>query len=350
MKVSIVMPIYNSELYLADAINSILSQEFTDFELLLIDDCSTDSSPKICDHFSNIDDRVRVHHSIVNGGICRSRNIGLDLATGEYVAFCDDDDIYLGGLLKDNYEMAVRTNADMIKYGRQLVDILKDGTVVRSKETKGFGFHVYNGTEKFDDYYQVRSKGYLTNVWNGIYRLSIIRDNNVRFDESMRFGSEDMEFSIHIFSLASIVAINPNTYYKHFRRDASSTSRKFNENKIVSMVKTAEREQIFLKNMPQNLNNTIDKNRIIAETIRNIITIQLLHEDCPYTLEEKANVIRDIKNNPYFEISYEKAVVHRTFKIDKKSWLVNKLLKNSNYKLLLFILNLYKNVHGDRWV
>ena len=91
LTISVIVPVYNTELYLHRCIDSILSQTFTDFELLLINDGSTDRSGEICDEYAGKDKRVRVFHK-ENGGVSSARNIGLDEARGEWIAFVDSDD------------------------------------------------------------------------------------------------------------------------------------------------------------------------------------------------------------------------------------------------------------------
>ena len=90
-KISVIVPVYNVEKYLPRCIDSILSQTFTDFELLLIDDGSPDNCGKICDEYAAKDSRVRVFHK-PNGGVSSARNLGLDNARGEWIAFIDSDD------------------------------------------------------------------------------------------------------------------------------------------------------------------------------------------------------------------------------------------------------------------
>lgn len=89
--ISVIVPVYNVEKYLPRCIDSILVQTFTDFELILIDDGSIDSSGKICDEYAKIDSRIRVFHK-ENGGVSSARNVGLDNAKGEWICFCDADD------------------------------------------------------------------------------------------------------------------------------------------------------------------------------------------------------------------------------------------------------------------
>ena len=89
--ISVIVPVYNTEKYLHRCVDSILAQTFTDFELLLIDDGSTDSSGAICDEYAQKDSRVRVFHK-ENGGVSSARNLGLDKAKGKWVTFVDSDD------------------------------------------------------------------------------------------------------------------------------------------------------------------------------------------------------------------------------------------------------------------
>ena len=90
-KISVIIPVYNAEVYLHRCVDSLLSQSFKDFELLLVDDGSVDSSADICDEYANGDERVRVFHK-KNGGVSSARNLGLDNARGEWVVFVDADD------------------------------------------------------------------------------------------------------------------------------------------------------------------------------------------------------------------------------------------------------------------
>src|SRR5690606_27273688 len=90
-KVSVIIPVYNAEKYLRECIDSVLAQTFDDFELLLINDGSTDGSGKICDEYAQKDARVKVFHK-ENGGVSSARNLGLDNAKGEWITFIDSDD------------------------------------------------------------------------------------------------------------------------------------------------------------------------------------------------------------------------------------------------------------------
>ena len=121
-KVTVVIPVYNKEKYLCGSISSILSQTYENFELLLIDDGSTDNSPEICDEFTNKDARVRTIHK-ENGGVSSARNLGIESAEGSYITFLDADDELFPTALADMYFAAVENKADIAVGGIQNVSI-----------------------------------------------------------------------------------------------------------------------------------------------------------------------------------------------------------------------------------
>ena len=124
-KISVIVPVYNTEKYLHRCIDSILSQTFTDFELLLINDGSKDRSGAICDEYAAKDNRVRVFHK-ENGGVSSARNLGLDSAYGEYIIFLDSDDYWLNNMaLELLYNTAIKFGLDIVRGEYKAVN--KDG-------------------------------------------------------------------------------------------------------------------------------------------------------------------------------------------------------------------------------
>ena len=102
-QISIIVPVYNVEQYLQSCIDSIITQTYTDWELLLVDDGSPDRSGEICDEYAKKDNRIRVFHKR-NGGVSSARNLGLDKAQGEWVTFIDADDYILSDFIKGLYK------------------------------------------------------------------------------------------------------------------------------------------------------------------------------------------------------------------------------------------------------
>ena len=137
-KISVIVPVYNTEKYLHHCIDSILSQTFIDFELLLIDDGSKDSSGTICDEYAAKDNRVRVFHK-ENGGTSSARNMGLDNARGEYITFVDSDDWIDTTMYESMYSLAIEKKVDAV-----YCDIILH---LEHEQTE---YHSYNN--KFEDH------------------------------------------------------------------------------------------------------------------------------------------------------------------------------------------------------
>lgn len=129
--ISVIVPVYNAEKTLRRCVDSILSQEFRDFELLLIDDGSKDESPIICDEYARKDSRIRVFHK-PNGGVSSARNVGLDNAQGEWVTFIDSDDMISCGYLDD----VIEHKEDMIikgykrRFGKTIIESLSTQDII----------------------------------------------------------------------------------------------------------------------------------------------------------------------------------------------------------------------------
>lgn len=121
LKISIIIPVYNVEKYLERCIDSILSQDFRDFELILVDDGSTDKCSEICEEYKLRDKRVIVLHK-ENGGLSSARNAGLEIARGEYVGFIDSDDWIEENAFPKLYQFGVKNDLEIIIFGMQVVD------------------------------------------------------------------------------------------------------------------------------------------------------------------------------------------------------------------------------------
>lgn len=129
--ISIIVPVYNAEKYLHQCVDSILLQTFTDFELLLINDGSTDGSGAICDEYAAMDARVRVFHK-ENTGVSETRNIGIDNSNGDYVIFCDSDDYwYESTTLEFLYKISVKYDLDIVRGEYKAVDGLGKDLFIR---------------------------------------------------------------------------------------------------------------------------------------------------------------------------------------------------------------------------
>lgn len=200
--ISIIVPVYNAEFYLSRCINSILSQTFTDFELLLIDDGSTDQSSEICDKYAVKDARIRVFHK-KNGGVSSTRNVGLDEAKGEWIMFVDADDY----LLKKSLELLLKeSNADLIVGGFSRIHLssgkvysfVPDHRIIRIGTSIVFP-EDWVGT-------------YLSTPWCKLFKKEIIKNKKIRFRQDLFYG-EDTDFVFrYTIEIGSIQFISEQVY------------------------------------------------------------------------------------------------------------------------------------------
>ena len=190
-KVSIIVPVYNVELYLSRCIESILAQSFTNFELLLIDDGSPDNSGKICDDYAKKDSRIRVFHK-KNGGVSSARNLGLDNAQGEWIAFVDSDD-WVGDNLLDGF-VSSDLSADLIIQGFYAKNWPYSKTTKEiNVSLKEYLFKNENIVECINYLHISHNIGFL---WCRFFKKRIIDDFNIQFNESYPLR-EDQEFIFH---------------------------------------------------------------------------------------------------------------------------------------------------------
>jgi glycosyltransferase involved in cell wall biosynthesis len=297
-EVSIIMPVYNSENYLAIAIESILKQTFTDFELILINDGSTDNSGMICDEYSKNDSRIRVIHQ-KNEGICNARNTGLKAAKGYYIAFCDHDDEYCLNLLIENINLAKQYDADVVKFGANFYTI-KDNTIIKTQ--KRFFLHVASYTYDIlkESYFSLRNQDALSCVWDGIFKKSFLDKNSLFFDESFTCGGEDIDFMNRCLLKSKMFVTNQGIYYNHYIRQKFSTSSKFSQKKI----DTCKMFPIKLLEYTKELDIGIEsyKKEYTIFIIREVISpflFYLSRKGCDWKLNEKINILREVLSADY---------------------------------------------------
>lgn len=205
--VSIIVPVYNAEKYLKRCVDSILNQEYRDFELLLADDGSTDLSGAICDEYAVQDSRVHVIHK-ENTGVSDSRNVCMDMAQGTYLQFLDSDDWITPDATRLFVRMATEYDCDMVisdfyrVVGERVShkgDIEEDGVLTREE----FAAHMMENPADF--YYGV--------IWNKLYRRDIIEKYHLRMDADISW-CEDFMFNLeYILHAKNFYVLNTPIYY-----------------------------------------------------------------------------------------------------------------------------------------
>ena len=218
IKLSIIVPVYNAEKHLHNSLNSLVKQALENYEVILIDDGSTDNSKKILDSFQKeYPDIIRVIHT-ENKGAANARNIGLDLATGEYVGFFDSDDFVAVDMYDKLYRLAKKENADIAVCGYYIVS----NTNIRSFQngnTDQYGKSIYENPSIF-----IYGVPYL---WNKIFKRSMIVDNNIRFNKLRIF--EDLDFTYRLYFLANKIVKYDQPLYYYMRIGEETLTSEFNE-------------------------------------------------------------------------------------------------------------------------
>lgn len=212
VKISIVVPVYNAEEYLDRCLHSVLDQEFSSYEVILVDDGSTDASSLICDRYSSTDPRFVTLHQ-PNMGVSAARNAGVNMAQGEYVMFLDADDALLPYALENMVESVRGEDVVVGGYG-----VLTCG--VPSKEVKPVRSFSYRGEEyrRFFEENIIRNCELLDAPWAKLFRTKAIR--NVRFNESLSYA-EDKLFVFEVLSKANSALTVPHAVYAYHKREGS---------------------------------------------------------------------------------------------------------------------------------
>lgn len=220
--ISIVIPVYNVEKYLYDCLRSVSSQSYEDFEVILIDDGSTDNSGKICDDYCQKDNRFKAFHK-QNGGVSSARNYALDKISGEWVYFCDADDLL--------YEDALQTL--LSEFGEN-IDCTMGGYVYMNENDDVLMKSDINETivmsveDALIDFYAPKYSMPNVYIWNRLFKRSIIQEHNLRFREDL-FIKEDGLFLVqYLCKCKGMIVYNTKPIYKYIKHSSSAMNSMFN--------------------------------------------------------------------------------------------------------------------------
>ena len=283
-KVSIIVPVYNVELYIEDCLNSLLNQTYSNYEIILINDGSTDNSIEICSKYN--DQKIKIYNQN-NKGVSIARNVGISLATGQYIMFVDADDMVSEKYIENLIKSIEETNTDMVVcgYTKEKAELVNKKN---SQEIKG---EIINANTMLENMMENNlQEGYL---WNKIFKKSIINDNSLEFKEDVNVW-EDLYFVIEYLSKSDkIFAINEKLYY-YRTREGSAVNRKETSTDLVGKVKILE---LILKNY-----NLIINNKNYYGIKRMYVTVLLkyllqIKKDNKELIKEKLSIVKKIKKD-----------------------------------------------------
>ena len=236
-EVSIIVPVYQVEKYIAQCIESVLNQTFQDFELILVDDGSKDRSGIICDSYAAKDDRIIVIHT-ENRGAAAARNTGLDYAIGRYISFLDGDDYLDENMIARLHEVIEHSEYDMVVCDfLNLLPNEKDNFIIHLRE------QTVNGREVLEHLKNEKSYGVWTIVWNKIYKREILE--NLRFPDGKYF--EDEFFSNRLYLKSNHIHVIPDVLCYHRVLASSTMNTHKTENYLDFIEALRERLEIYLQ-------------------------------------------------------------------------------------------------------
>lgn len=344
-KLSIVVPVYNNEKTLSRCIESVLHQTFTDFELILINDGSCDSSEKICLKYSNIDKRVTVYTK-TNGGVSSARNYGMNVSKGEYITFVDADD-YLNPDCYKTVENNIQKE-DLIFYH---YIINKDGTCTKiynrnlnKLANENLNFHLlYQDSIGYikDDMFIDESISIF--IWRCWFKTSFLRRNNIVFDETLKTG-EDRIFLMNVLVNNPKIKLCDDLFgYIHTVSDSGDSLT--NQKDLKKYIPWMYQQQLNMDAAEQkvcNINGFLtkkDKNNIRKKRAFSMRSLVFVNE----FKNNKVNAVSNIKKyrkDEFFKWSYNYLnLFYLLKKKDKKELLKFVLIKFRFYFLANYLYN-----------
>ena len=221
--ISVILPVYQGEKYLKKCVESVQNQSFQDWELLIVDDGSTDSTPAICEECAAADDRIRVIHRRKNGGVSEARNIGLNEASGDFIAFLDVDDRYEYQALETVWSMQLQSGADTVGFGhlflahdgsKSTMTLLPEGIYDEAAIRERIVTPLLGE--------RLVSPVFAGNVWRYLFSAKLIRSAALRFTGTYK---EDELFVLEYFCHAKKLAVTAKPLYRFFLNPSAARFR-----------------------------------------------------------------------------------------------------------------------------
>ena len=319
---SVIVPVYNTEKYLPECIDSILSQTYTDFELILVDDGSTDRSGSICEEYSRIDDRIRVIHQ-KNGGVTAARKSGTQAAVGDYIAYIDSDDYIAPSMFQQMLMKARLHDLDMILCD-MVVEKQEGSTVIPSSPLSGLFVseqleqQIYSNM-LFD--FSENKPGLSLNLWNKIFRSTIVKPALLECPNHVTYGEDALVSLICLLRSRRVFIMKESPFY-HYRQTSEFQVR---EQKISLLPRLAD---FALNTQLQFSRHHFDDHGQLSGYIAQVslyCTRQILVRNQEHSLQEKLALVRDYYAKPHIQALMEQSEqLVRDRKLLKKIRLVNR--------------------------
>lgn len=233
--ISIVVPVFNVEKYLTKCIESILNQDYENFELILVDDGSTDQSSLICDKYAKNDKRIKVIHNL-NSGVSHARNAGINTSSGRYICFIDGDDFVKNDYISYMHRLIKQNNAEIA------VCTKLGGNFSQKKETH-IAVNVDTGESAVK---KILSYRVPIGCYSKMFSADLLKKGNVRFYEDIKIG-EGFNFNISCFLKANTVVFSTKQIYYYRRDNNSSAMSSYSADKARNQISSLDRIYLQIK-------------------------------------------------------------------------------------------------------
>lgn len=285
-KVSVIVPVYNTGSILRGTLDSIINQTYKDFELILVDDGSKDESPKICDEYASKDLRIKVIHK-ANGGICDARNVGIAAAAGEYITFCDHDDLYMPDKLQVQIELAERYKADIVNVG--YVTTNDDGK--QDKTQLDIMCLTKDGVR--ENLYAI-ANGFLGTIWVKLYKRSTF-GGLLHFNTKYTRGHEDINFNYKLMAKVNTFISTSQILYNHIIRGSLSTSAHVHKEAMAGMTDAILNYSGLLTSCKIDLSSNSHRKEYVVALADLVRTLCLYSVKANYSYREYSIILCDLE-------------------------------------------------------
>lgn len=264
---SVIVPVYNAERYLSQTLNSILSQTFSDFEVICVDDCSSDRSFEILKEYGKKDGRIKFIKTETNVGAGKARDIAVDMAEGLYITFVDSDDTIEPELYEKAAEATGDGKADVVKWGASEEHFGENGKFLKSVPIIPNAAYCINEKDIIKESIILEEQTLFGYLWNSFYKTEIIKQNNLRIKDVLFY--EDYFFNLDFIKYAKTMAVIDFCGYHYFKRRNESVTHSFTKDYFEL---SYERVRTFYelceeKNMLDGKSSEVLGNKLIRYTL-----------------------------------------------------------------------------------
>lgn len=292
VEVSIIVPVYNVERYLAMCLDSLINQTFKDIEILCVNDGSTDNSLSILMHYSRLDSRIKIINK-ENGGLSSARNTGMRVACGKYIMFVDSDDWISSVAVENLYNNAVKNDSDLVVFDFVCDDFKNSRKLIMTIENYGNKYE--NAPFNVDSMKASTYKYIPVAAWSKFYKSDLIK-GKIEFYEDMIF--EDVPFWAYIYSHALRITYLPQPFY-YYRKDREGSIMSNNGRRYFDVIKAYDRVEEILKS-----SGYWEKCRPAVQLLMIMDFLQKYYAIAPELKEEFFNSVKSLNKQIGF-LSYE---------------------------------------------